>query len=218
VECSGSYRSAYQYEKSMIRNIIFDLGNVLISFNPDDYLDKIGYASAVKNIIISDIFKSREWELLDNGSITVAEAIKKISARSSLKQEEIASIFNLRTKIMYPINRNIKLLPGLKKRGFNLYFLSNFPEDIFDEVFQGYEFFKLFDGGIISSKVKYSKPDIKIFEILINKYSLDEKECLFIDDIELNARAANSLGIKSIIALKSADLHELIEIELNQVS
>ena len=200
----------------MIKNIVFDLGNVLISFKPADFLDKTGYAAAAKNIIISDIFRSREWGLLDNGDITIAEAIEKISARSSLKIEEIASVFNLRSKIMYPINRNTKLLPALKKRGFKLYFLSNFPKDVFDEIYEEYEFFKFFDGGIISSKVRFSKPDIRIFKVLLEKYSLSAEECLFIDDIEINVRAADSVGMKGVFALESAELSELIEKELEQ--
>ena len=198
----------------MIKNIVFDLGNVLISFKPADYLDKMGYSAKARNIIISDIFKSREWELLDNGDLTTPEAIEKISARSSLKREEIAAVFNLRTNIMYPIDRNVKLLPELKKRGFKLYFLSNFPEDIFDEIFQKYDFFKFFDGGIISSKVKCSKPEAEIFEILMGKYSLVAEECLFIDDIEINVKSAGLVGMKVIYMLESAALSELIEIKL----
>jgi FMN phosphatase YigB (HAD superfamily) len=185
----------------MIKNIVFDLGNVLISFKPADFLDKTGYEADAKNIIISDIFSSREWGFLDNGDITTTEAIEKISARSSLQREQIASVFNLRSKIMYPINRNTRLLPALKKRGFKLYFLSNFPEDIFDELFEEYDFFRFFDGGLVSSKVKFSA-----------------QECLFIDDIEINVRAADSVGMKGLCALESANLSELIEKELKPVS
>ena len=215
MECTGSYRAANKYEKSMIKNIVFDLGNVLISFKPGEYLDKIGYTEESRNIIISDIFKSKEWELLDNGDITTGDAIEMISARSSLNIGEIASIFNLRTKIMYPVTRNIKLLPGLKKRGFKLYFLSNFPDDIFDEIYDGYDFFRFFDGGIISSRVKASKPEIKIFNILLDKYSLKPGECIFIDDNELNIKSAQSEGMTGILALESKDLSEQIDKKLS---
>jgi putative hydrolase of the HAD superfamily len=198
----------------MIKNIVFDLGNVLISFKPDAFLDKMGYTAEAKKIIISDIFRSSEWLLLDNGDITTGEAIKRISARSSLDLEEIASVFSFRTKIMYPIKRNIKLLPALKKRGLKLYFLSNFPADIFDEVYNEYEFFKFFAGGIISSEVGLSKPDVRIFEFLLEKYSLEPKQCLFIDDIEINIMTANLVGMKAICALETADLSQLVEKEL----
>jgi putative hydrolase of the HAD superfamily len=214
VECSRSNGPTDQYEESMIKNIIFDLGNVLISFKPGDFLEKKGYSSETRNIILNDIFKSPEWLGLDNGTITTAEAIEKISVRSSLKWEEIASIFKLRIEIMYPLHGNIKLLPGLKKRGFKLYFLSNFPDDIFDEVFREYDFFKFFDGGIISSRVKCSKPDFRIFEILMEKYSLSRSECLFIDDIEINTNAAQNFGVKSFCTFGSSDISKQLEEKL----
>jgi putative hydrolase of the HAD superfamily len=198
----------------MIKNIVFDLGNVLISFKPSDYLDKTGYAAEVKKIIITDIFKSREWELLDNGDITTGEAIDKISERSALTKEEITAVFGLRIKILYPIIKNINLLPALTKRGYKLYYLSNFPSDIFDEVYNKYEFFQFFDGGIISSKVNFSKPDLRIYKFLLERYSLVAEECLFIDDVEINTKGADSVGMKSMIVKESADLSELIEKEL----
>jgi epoxide hydrolase-like predicted phosphatase len=202
----------------MINNIVFDLGNVLLSFNPSGYLDKSGYTTGHKNIIINDIFRSREWELIDNGDITTGDAIDKISSRSSLNRKEIASLFNLRIKILYPITRNTKLLHSLKERGFKLYFLSNFPDDIFDEVHNKYEFFKFFDGGIISSRVKVSKPDRKIFDILLEKYSLKAEECLFIDDNELNVKTADRIGMTGIFVLASDNISELIENKLCQIS
>jgi putative hydrolase of the HAD superfamily len=199
----------------MIKNIVFDLGNVLISFKPADYFDKMGYPAEYKNVLISNIFKSREWKLLDNGEMTTREAIQKISERSSLNPHEIAAVFDLRTEILHPIARNIKMLPALKKRGFKLYFLSNFPDDIFDEVSEHYPFFKFFDGGIISSRVNASKPERKIFEILIEKYSLKAAECLFIDDDELNIIASDSIGMSGILVADSADLPELINKKLH---
>src|SRR5512135_2980785 len=118
----------------MIRNVIFDLGNVLISFSPADYLKKKNYPEHIRNIIMNDIFHSEEWRKLDEGIISVGEAIESISARSALNREEIALIFNLRIDIMFPLDENVRLLPGLKKRGFSLYYLSNFHLDTFETV------------------------------------------------------------------------------------
>jgi putative hydrolase of the HAD superfamily len=93
---------------------------------------------------------------------------------------------------------NIKLLPALKKQGFKLYFLSNFPLDFFEEVKKEYDFFKYFNGGIISAEVGCSKPDTGIFKIFLEKYNLVPEECLYIDDIEINVKAAESIGVKGI--------------------
>jgi putative hydrolase of the HAD superfamily len=195
----------------MIRNIIFDLGNVLLSFLPSVYFEKKNYPENIRKTIINDIFRSREWKLLDNGDITVKEAIESIALKSILKREEIALVFNLRTDIMFPLTTNVKLLPELKKRGFSLYYLSNFPLDIFEEVKTGYFFFKYFDGGIISAEVKLSKPDVLIFSYILNKYSLNADECLYIDDIEENVRAADSLKIRGITTYGSEDISGMVE-------
>jgi FMN phosphatase YigB (HAD superfamily) len=211
VECSGGHRTTDKYEESMIKNIVFDLGNVLVSFRPEEYFTQNGYAEEAKKVIINDIFRSREWHMLDNGDITIDEAIREIGMRSLLKTEEIVSVFNLRTKIIFPIIGNTLLLPALQIRGFNLYYLSNFPDDIFDEVFNKYDFFRYFNGGIISARVKASKPERRIFEILQEMYSLSPGECLFIDDSEQNVNAAKLFGMNVIHVEKPQDLPEQLE-------
>ncbi len=198
----------------MIKNIIFDLGNVLISFRPSEFLDKKNYPENIKITILSDIFRSKEWFMLDNGEITTSEAIDSIALKSSLKKEEIVHIFNLRTEVMFPLDLNVRLLPELKKQGFRLYYLSNFPVDTFEEIKTGYYFFKYFDGGIISAEVKFSKPDKQIYEILINRYSLVSAECLFVDDLAINVDAAEILGMKGLVTKGSTDISKEIEIAL----
>lgn len=199
----------------MIKNIVFDLGNVLISFKPFEFLEKNHYPENIVTKILSDIFGSKEWLMLDNGDINTSEGIDAIALKSSLKKEEIAHIFNLRTEMMYPLDQNVRLLPELRKHGFRLYFLSNFPLDIFEEIKTGYYFFRYFDGGVISSEVKFSKPDKRIFEILLDKYSLIPGECLFIDDIEINVQAAEVSGMKGLITFGSENIAKEISEVLN---
>lgn len=195
----------------MVKNIVFDLGNVLISFRPSEYFEKNNYPESIKAKILTDIFASKEWLMLDNGDITTTDAIEAIAKRSSLNREEIAHIFNLRTDLMFPLDPNVRLLPALKKRGFKLYYLSNFPLDIFDEVSSGYFFFKHFEGGLISAEAKFSKPDPGIYKIFFEKYSILPEESLFIDDNEKNVRAAESLGMKGIFTNGSLEISKEIE-------
>ena len=195
----------------MIKNIIFDLGNVLISFRPSEYFDKQNYPENIKARILSDIFESKEWAMLDKGEMSTSEVIDAIALKSSLKKEEIAHIFNRRTDLMYPLDQNVRLLPELKKQGFRLYFLSNFPADIFEEIRSGYYFFRYFDGGIISGEAKFSKPDSRIYEILLENYSLIPEESLFIDDLEKNVKAAESVGMKGLVTYGSQEISKEIK-------
>lgn len=202
----------------MIKNIIFDLGNVLISFRPSEFFDKKGYPENIKAIILTDIFQSREWLSLDNGEINTSEAIDGIALKSSLTKEEIAHIFNLRTELIFPLDQNVRLLPELKKRGFRLFFLSNFPMDLFEEVKTDYYFFRYFDGGIISAEAKLSKPDIRFYNTLMKKYSIVAEECLYIDDLEINVRAAEATGMKGLMTSGSLGISKDIEKALTQNS
>jgi glucose-1-phosphatase len=202
----------------MIRNIVFDLGNVLISFKPADYLTIHGYPEDLKNIYLNEVFRSDEWRMIDNGDLSTGEAIDAIFSRSSLKRQEISEIFDLRLKILQTIDDNVKILPELKKQGFRLYFLSNFPADIFDDVVDRNPFFKLFDGGIVSAYVRASKPGRKIYEILLEKYSLLPHECLFIDDLEPNVATAVDMGMTGIWLFDSMDLGNLIKEKLDSIN
>ncbi|HVN58440.1 MAG TPA: HAD family phosphatase [Bacteroidales bacterium] len=195
----------------MIRNIIFDLGNVLLSWKPEEYLINNGYPERERRVILEDVFRSREWLALDNGDMTLDEAVRRISLNSSLKTGEIYSVFNLRLKILSPITANTKVVPELKKAGFRLYYLSNFPEDIFDEVEMKHEFFSFFDGGFISARAKASKPDEKIFRLLLDTYDLKPEECLFIDDTHANAVSAGAFGISVIHLSEPLLLRKKIE-------
>lgn len=182
----------------MIRNIVFDLGNVLLSWKPFEFLLKEGYDEKTAGLMVDSVFRSRHWLSLDNGDISNEEAIDLMASDSSLLKEEISSLFDLCHKIISPITGNIKLLPVLKKEGYKLYYLSNFPSDFFGITKSRYDFFRHFDGGVISAEVGCSKPDPAIYDIFLKRFSLKAEECLFIDDLETNAGAGEAAGMKVI--------------------
>jgi putative hydrolase of the HAD superfamily len=202
----------------MIKNIVFDLGNVLLTFVPSEFLDSRNYPEKLKTQILADIFKSREWQMLDSGDIDTPGAIETITKASSLRREEIARIFNLRKEMLSPIETNVNLLPALKKQGFRLYFLSNFPADIWEDVRNTHSFFKYFDGGLISAVEKVAKPDKRIYKILLGRYDILPAECLYIDDLEPNVIAAEETGMKVILTHGSTNITELIKKALPGIS
>jgi glucose-1-phosphatase len=198
----------------MIRNVVFDLGNVLISFRPEEFLKAKNYPENTRMTILADVFGSREWLMLDNGDITTEEAIMGISSTSSLSVHEIGLIFAVRHEILYPLTRNIKILPELKKAGFRLYYLSNFPADLWEHVTAAekakYDFFGFFDGGIISAEARASKPEPGIYNQLLSRYGLKSEECLYIDDLEANVNTAVKIGMHGMVTFGSTEIEERI--------
>jgi glucose-1-phosphatase len=182
----------------MTRNIVFDLGNVLLNWKPGEFLLQAGYDEETTGLILRTVFRSHTWLSLDNGDITKEEAIDIMASKSSLKRGQIESLFNLCAQIIFPLHNNIKLLPELKKQGFKLYYLSNYPLEFFIETKNKYDFFAYFDGGIISAEVNKSKPDPDIYRIFLKRFSLDPFECLYIDDIDSNIKSAELFGMKVI--------------------
>ncbi len=182
----------------MIKNIIFDIGNVLLEFKPLDYLKKTFNDDSLETLLYKEVFQCEEWLHLDRGILTQDEVIKIISLRNPEHEVHIKKCMDNWIDILTPIEGTVKILSELKEKGYKLYLLSNFHSLAFETVYSKYDFFKSFDGGIISYKENLLKPENEIYTKLLNTYNLNAEECLFIDDTFINIEAASSLGINTI--------------------
>lgn len=190
----------------MIKNVIFDLGNVLLNFEPKGYL-KSKIPTEKIEIIYKSIFQSEEWMSLDRGTITEEEAKANIIDRNIEYKEYINIAFENWYDILKPIEKNVKILEKLKDNNYKIYYLSNFHELSFKYVTQKYDFFKKFDGGVVSYEEKLLKPECEIYERIIKKYNLNPKECIFVDDTKINVDGAMECGLYGI-HLKDIDALE----------
>ncbi|MBC2856710.1 MAG: HAD family phosphatase [Cetobacterium sp.] len=190
----------------MIKNIVFDIGNVLLNFKPRKHLEDLGFSEEVGERIYSEIFESDEWIELDKGTITEREATEIYCKKSLDIKDEIELTMANWQDILTPIEESVEILKNLKKSGYNIYFLSNFHRESYKTVYEKYDFLKLGEGKIISYEVGIVKPEKEIYEILLNKYELQSEETIFIDDSLANVEAAEKLGIKGIWYLDSEGL------------
>jgi len=190
----------------MINNIIFDLGNVLFRWKPEKFLLRFTKDKQEIKWFLDNIIHSREWLNLDRGLITLEDARIQLISQYPQKQDLITLFFNNWMEMLTPIEKNVSIVKDLKKNGFKIYILSNYIEAAFDYIRKNNDFLSLFDGKIISGLEKVNKPDKKIYEILIKRYALNPKECVFIDDVKPFLRPAKKLGMKVIWNIEYTDL------------
>lgn len=181
----------------MIKNIIFDLGNVLISFHPKKFIEE-NVAEKDREDFYKIVFGGKAWQELDRGVLEYSDAVKEFCKELPQCSEAIKTLFQRNiTDCLSPINENVEIMKSLKGK-YNLYILSNFHYPAFDYIFENWDFFKYFDGKIVSGHCKLLKPEREIYQLLIDTYSLNPEECLFIDDVSENIEGAKSCGIHGV--------------------
>lgn len=192
----------------MIKNVIFDLGNVLLSFNPQNYLrSKIDKESKVQELY-NEIFLSAEWPMLDRGTITEEEAVERIVGRSQGNGELIRKCMANWHDILIPMEENIGILKDIKANGYKMFILSNFHSLAYEKVTSRYVFFQLFDGGIISYQENLLKPEKGIYSVLTERYGIKPSESIFVDDTKVNIEGAREVGFETILFDGSINLRE----------
>ncbi|MVX62469.1 HAD-IA family hydrolase [Clostridium chromiireducens] len=199
----------------MIKNIIFDIGNVMLEFDPKTYVkSKIGEDKLEE--IYKCIFQSEEWPMLDRGVITEKEAIKNIVSRNFENEILINMVLENWYEMLIQIETSVDILRKLKEKKYNVYYLSNFHLAAFEYINKKYGLFELFDGGVVSYKEKLLKPEKEIYEKIIKKYKLEIDSTVFVDDMEENVEAAIKLGLKGIVLKNPLNLR--IELEKLNIS
>ena len=186
-------------ETGMYKNIIFDFGGVMVDFDPKEYLVDRFCNAETEELVSQLTFESEEWKLLDAGLITRSEANLRMLARAKEygRAFEVQGVLDDWMHILRPRRRMQELVRKLKSRGYCVYYLSNIPEDVLDFLTER-DLKGLFDGGVASCDVHINKPDPRIYQALLDKYSLRASECVFIDDNLANVQAAFALGFAGI--------------------
>lgn len=193
----------------MIKNYIFDFGNVLGEFYPDRLTAPFVSDEKEKRLISDVVFDRLYWDKLDVGSITDDEVRVEIRMRLPKELGDVGClVYDNWIKTMTPVKGMQELIYDIHNNGNKIYLLSN----ISDGFAQNYktvewlnELFSLFDGLVMSGTIGMAKPDKKIFEYIIEIFNLNVTECLFIDDRFENLASAKILGINGYLFDGNAD-------------
>lgn len=196
-----------------IRNIVFDIGQVLLTFNPEQYLrEEFNLSTGQIKEIAKETFRSNVWLDLDRGKISKNQAAEIFAEKlPKYSQVLIEGVLNWE-EILNPIEPNVLLLNSFYNNdAYDVYALSNFNDESYQVAKDKFSFLQLFKGEIISGQVGYIKPEPEIYELLLTRFALEPAETLFIDDSDKNLEAAEDFGIKTIHYMSPEQLQREIK-------
>lgn len=180
----------------MIKYFIFDMGNVLIEFRPDVFIDRLNVSQQDGALLQRAVFDAAEWAYLDDGSLSEEELcshLKGVLPRHL--HDHMIRLVTAWDEPLMEVAGMSELVQELKEKGYGLYLLSN-ASSRQHQYWPRISTSRYFDGTLISADVRMVKPNPDIYRHLFETFSLRPQECFFIDDLERNIRAAQALGMR----------------------
>ena len=194
-----------------VEKIIFDLGRVLVKFNVRNLFRKIITTEEEIDYFLQNIC-TWEWHIQQDLVQDTSQVSAPLVQQFPKYQEAIEAFYGRFLEMIEgTYEKNVKLAMDLKQNGYPIYVLSNFPGDQYDKYEKHNSFLQIFDDKIISGHVGLAKPDIKIYQLAIDKFHLTPERSLFIDDKIENIEGAKQLGIQTIHLQNPDKLPELIK-------
>lgn len=184
----------------MIRNIIFDMGGVLIRFEPDYFIARLGITGEDARMLHRAVFRSADWVRMDRGTLTDEEGVERICSRLPEHLHDAVEQLVCRWEFpdILPMEGMAELIGELKAAGYDLYLLSNAfaRQPSYWHRIPGSEHFS---NTLISADVKMVKPQREIYELALEKFGVKAEECVFIDDLPSNIEMGENCGIRGVV-------------------
>ena len=196
--------------------IIFDLGGVLIDWNPSYVFDKMFDNEVQKKHFFENICTS-DWNEKQDAGRSLKEATEELVAKHPGWKEYIEAYYGRWEEMLGgPIHETVEIFRQLKETGkYKLYALTNWSAELFPIALERYNFLHWFDGRVVSGEENMRKPFPEFYQLILNRFQLTIEETLFIDDNVRNANAAEAIGLKTIIFRSPSQLkEELIQLAI----
>ncbi|WP_305463031.1 HAD family hydrolase [Photobacterium leiognathi] len=185
-------------EHSNIKNVVFDVGNVLVRWSPTEIV-KLTFGDDVKpEPLAQAVFNSKTWRDLNKGLLTEEETKLQYQDFHGLTEPECERLFYYIKQTQILIYDSVKLLQRIKAAGYKVFALTDNVNEIVSFLQNKYDFWQQFDGEIVSADVCLLKPQPEIYHSLLSKYDLEAQESVFLDDMSHNVSGAKSVGLSAI--------------------
>ena len=179
-------------------NIVFDLGGVVLDWKPRPLIEKIFPMDSDREKMVTQVLGHQDWVKLDRGTLDLKTATIRAARRTGISEELIRNFFNIIPKILVPIPDTLNLIREIKEVGHRLFILSNMQYESANYIEKNLDFWNLFEPPIFSCRINMVKPEMSIFQHLLDYHQLEASETVFIDDMQVNVESAQELGIHSI--------------------
>ncbi len=176
---------------------LWDLGNVVVQWNPDKILQMTNLPAERTKLLRSHLFESELWLDLDRGITDEKAVAAEIVASTELRESELFDCFDIVRQSLIDFPQSVGLIREMHKTNIPLYVLSNMSLAN-AQFLRSRSYFDLFTGIVISAEEKLIKPDAELFKRVLQRYDLSPKDVVFIDDSLPNIEAAISLGIHGV--------------------
>lgn len=183
----------------MIKNIVFDIGNVLTDFRYRGFLQDKGLDEAMIDRVERCTVDTPYWHEFDRCAISYDQVVENFASLDPGIGDILRSVFADLKGMVTPRDYAIPWIEKIKAAGYKVYYLSNFSEKAYNECRDALEFDKYCDGGIYSFTERLVKPDPAFFNLLLDRYGLKASECVFFDDTEKNVKAAIECGLNAFV-------------------
>lgn len=183
----------------MIKNIILDVGKVLVEWEPAMALRKLGVLDEAEQVVFNATVNSMEWLESDRSAISDEEILAGFISHAPEYEKEIRLFWNNIGMAIYQYDYVRSWIQSMKQNGYHVYILSNYGRWTYENTTEALSFLKDVDGALFSFEVHQVKPEPEIYQSLLAKYQLKAEECIFLDDREENIEEAKKQGMEGII-------------------
>ena len=196
----------------MIRNIVFDIGMVLIDFRWKQVMEDLGFPKEVITFLDENFINATTWQELDRGVMNTQEVLKIVQGRKKEYANYVMKFWEHIEEAIVAYDYAAPWLRELKERGFHIYLLTNYPDELFAaNELDRFPFIPYVDGAIVSSRVHFIKPEAQIYQSLLDTYQLKAEECVFMDDRGVNVEGAKEMGLHAFVFNGHEDAKEKLE-------
>ena len=192
-----------------IESVIFDLGGVLIDWNPD-YVYRTIFNDETKMREFYNEVCTSEWNEEQDAGRGLKEATEELIARFPGDEKNIRAFYDRWEEMLKgEIEGTVKVLKKIKdKNSVKLYALTNWSAETFPVALKRFEFLQWFDGRLVSGEEKMRKPFVEIYELLLKRFNINPATAVYIDDNERNLKTPSELGMHAILFKSSSQLED----------